>query len=159
MGCLSKGGNWRGLGKLGLAFALSAGLLTSAFAQGSKTEHPAPIDGRWLTASGNLEVQIAPCGKALCGTVVKVLANHAMNGPGSMHPADSRPALGMQILNDFVEGKDGKWAGSIYNRENGKSYPCKLSAGNSEQLIVVPYVSEGVPGNVQVWTRVAAASE
>lgn len=156
---LSKKGDWAGLGKLALAFALSAGLATPAFAQGSKTEHPAPIDGRWLTASGNLEIQIAPCGKARCGTVVKVLANRAMGGPGAMHPTDSRPAIGMHILNDFLEGQDGKWAGSIYNRENGKRYPCKMATGSSDQLIVVPYVSEGVAGNVQVWTRVATASE
>lgn len=159
MARLSENGNWGGLGKLALAFALSAGLSTSAFAQGSKIEPPASIDGRWLTASGNLEIQIAPCGKARCGTVVKVLANRAMGGPGAMHPTDSRSPMGMRILNDFLEGQDGQWAGSIYNRENGKRYPCKIATDNSDRLIVAPYVSEGVPGNAQVWTRVAIASE
>ena len=144
---------------MALAFALSAGLSTSAFAQVSHTEHPVSIDGRWLTASGNLEIQIAPCGKARCGAVVKVLANRAMGGPGAMQSTESRPAIGMHILNDFLEGQDGQWAGSSYNRENGKRYPCKIATGSSDQLIVVPYVSEGVAGNVQVWTRVATASE
>ena len=38
--------------------------------------------GRWITASGNLEIEIAPCGQALCGTVVRVLANNSMSSSG-----------------------------------------------------------------------------
>src|SRR5262245_11573790 len=120
-----------------VAFAFSAG---SACAEDSPVppSDSTPL-GRWLTASGNLEVEVAPCGQALCGTVVRVLGNRSMSaGGGEMTPADTRDPMGMQILIDFVPtefretpASDGgaaksriptRWNGQIYNRENAKTY-------------------------------------
>jgi uncharacterized protein (DUF2147 family) len=64
------------------------------------SETDAPI-GRWLTNNGNLEVEIGRCGEALCGTVVKVLANRSMSGGGEMVAADNRSPLGVTVLKDF----------------------------------------------------------
>jgi len=62
--------------------------------------------GRWITASGNLEVEIAPCGQALCGTAVRVLANNSMSAPGKSM-ASNVPGLGLKILRDFTSTGDG----------------------------------------------------
>src|SRR5215475_8575036 len=84
-------------------------------------------EGRWITESGNLEVQIAPCNQALCGTVVRVLANNSMSAPGTeMKPVDARSPMGMKILSDFTPSGDQQWTGQIYNRENGKTYRCRM---------------------------------
>ncbi|RZL04383.1 MAG: DUF2147 domain-containing protein [Rubrivivax sp.] len=114
--------------------------------------------GRWVTASGNLEVEIAPCGPAWCGTATKVLANRSMS-PGSddaMKPVDPRPALGMKILIDFLPDADdaGHWHGQIYNRENGKTYRCQMSLGAAGELVLRPYVGLPLFGRTQVWQRV-----
>lgn len=125
--------------------------------------------GRWITASGNLEVEIAPCGNALCGTVTKVLANRSMSRDGEeMHPVDTRPALGMQLLKGFVPTKTAEsgsagstpvpieWAGEIYNRENGKTYSCNMSIGadgKPGQLVLRPYVGIPLFGKTQIWQR------
>lgn len=111
--------------------------------------------GRWLTESGNLEVDIAPCGDALCGTVVKVIANRSMSRPGqAMEAADARSPLGMRLLTDFRPTGDGDWQGRIHNREDGQTYDCKLELLAPDQLKVRAY--KGIPlfGKTQVWRRV-----
>ena len=112
--------------------------------------------GRWLTESGNLEVEIAPCGKAMCGTVVKVLANRSMSGSGEMASADNRNPLGMTILKDFMPTSGDTWQGEIYNRENAKTYACKISIDTPDQLVVRAYVGLPMFGKTQVWRRVTA---
>lgn len=120
--------------------------------------------GRWITASGNLEVQIAPCGAALCGSVTKVLGNRSMSRDGQeMQPADTRPALGMQLLSDFtpIDTTEGRapteWRGSIYNRENGKHYRCtmSLSGQGAAELVLRPYIGIPLFGQTQIWHRAA----
>jgi len=144
------------------AFALALLGTTPAFAETSA----GPL-GRWVTSSGNLEVEVAPCGDALCGTVVKVLANHSMSREGDeMKAADPRDPMGMQILSGFVasEFDDAggarvpvEWKGQIYNREDAKSYRCLMSLGEQGELLLHGYV--GIPwfGRTSAWTRPAVA--
>ncbi len=152
---------------VGLALAFTAGTA------GAETP-PAPSDasplGRWVTASGNLEVEVAACGEALCGSVVRLLANRSMSREGGeMKPADARDPMGMQILTDFVPtefreatapGAGGaqarvptQWEGQIYNRDNAKTYRCKMWMGPGGELMLRGYV--GLPwfGSTSAWTR------
>jgi uncharacterized protein (DUF2147 family) len=140
------------------AFALTA-VCGSALAQSAQLGP----QGRWVTASGNLEVIVAPCGDALCGTVAKVLANNSMSRGGEqMVAVDTRPAMGMKILSDFKPdelegGKTVRWVGEIYNRENGKTYACQMSMSAKGELVVHPYVVLPLFGKTQLWQRVADA--
>jgi uncharacterized protein (DUF2147 family) len=143
-------------------------LLSTAFAaQAQSSPDAADPRGRWITANGNLEVEVAPCGTALCGTVTQVIGNRSMApGGGSMQPADNRPALGMTLLQDFkpIDASDAsrpptEWAGQIYNRENGKTYSCNMTvstAGNAAgELVLHAYVGLPLFGKTQRWARVA----
>lgn len=114
--------------------------------------------GRWITESGNLEVEIAPCDDALCGTVTRVIANRSMSTPGqAMDAADKRPALGMQILTGLrPSGDDGTLTGEIYNRENAKTYSVRLTLDGPQQLLVRPYIGLPLIGKTQLWRRVEA---
>jgi len=133
---------------------------------------PAAADdprGRWISANGNLEVEVAPCGTALCGTVTQVLANRSMSREGAaMEAADARPALGMTILRDFAPVDSGdaarpatEWRGEIYNRENGKTYRCRMTVSTTEQrageLVLHAYVGIPLFGKTQRWSRAVAA--
>ena len=51
----------------------------------------ADLTGRWRAASGNVEVEIAPCGAALCGTIVRVLVEQV---DGRSHRRDARACPG-----------------------------------------------------------------
>lgn len=137
-----------------IAAAVAVAWLSAAPAQAGD----GPV-GRWRTDNGNLEVEIAPCGAAFCGTVVKVLANRSMSGNGAMAAADTRSPLGMTILKDLVSSSAGEWQGEIYNRENAKTYSCRLSLDGPDQLVVRPYVGLPMFGKTLVWARVAAPAE
>ncbi len=151
--------------------ALAAGLaLLLSSAQAQQLATPSDPRGRWITASGNLEVEIAPCGQALCGVVTQVLGNKSMSrGAEAMQPVDTRPALGMTLLKDFVpttgaqEGaKPEQWQGEIYNRENGKTYQCHMSlqAAPDGRTALALRVYVGLPlfGKTQYWQRAQAVA-
>lgn len=151
---------------LRLASALCAAslMLGSAVAQ-TTTRQPSP-EGRWLSANGNVEVDVAHCGPAWCGTITRMLGQNSMSRPGEvMAPVDTRPALGMTILTDFTaeEADEGRapthWRGHIYNRENGKTYRCLMSLDASGSLVLRPYVGLPIFGQTQVWKRVTASME
>ena len=126
-----------------------------AFGQSAARGDAGGLLGRWLTDNGNLEVEIAPCGAAVCGTVTKVLGNRSMSGNGEMVAADARDPLGMILLKDFTSSGDGEWSGEIYNRENAKTYSCKITLGGPDQLVVRPYVGVPMFGRTLIWKRVA----
>jgi len=128
-------------------------LLAAALALGAVVEaSAADLRGVWLTETRNLEVQIAPCGEALCGAVAKVLGNRSMAANAQMAAPPAR--LGMQILTDLRERKPGVWVGKIYNRENGKTYDCQISLATPDRMALRAFVGLPVFGKSQVWTRV-----
>jgi uncharacterized protein (DUF2147 family) len=151
------GGKARGTRLAWASIALASIWLaaTPAFGQSAAPNGADGLLGRWLTQTGNLEVEIAPCGASLCGTVTKVLANRAMSGSGEMVPTDNRSPLGMKILRNFASSGDGKWYGELYDRENAKTYPCKITLGAPDQLIVHPYLGLSIFGKTLFWKRVA----
>ena len=62
---------------------LVAGALLAAAIGGAAWGADRP-DGVWVAQSGNVEVRIAPCGAALCGVVVRVMANNSMSTAGPL---------------------------------------------------------------------------
>jgi len=129
--------------------------MTPAFGQSTAPGSSSGLLGRWISDNGNLEIEIAPCGAAFCGTVTKVLANRSMSGSGEMVAVDKRSPLGMTILKDFTPSGEGEWSGEIYNRENGKTYSCKITLGGPDQLVVRPYVVLTLFGKTLIWKRAA----
>ena len=147
------------------ALRVSAAVCIAPLAGGAamaQATQPAPSPGgRWISANGNVEVDIAHCGAAWCGTITRVLGKQSMSRPGEvMTPVDTRPAVGMTILKDFVadetdtaSGPPAGWHGHIYNRENGKTYRCLMSLDASGGLVLRPYVGLPIFGRTQVWRR------
>src|SRR5258708_19027131 len=99
---------------------------------GPASADPVGPIGRWITASGNVEVAIQPCGRLLCGLVTRVFANHSMQ---SLALSKAPPAkVGLQVLSDLRSDGDGRWVGKVYNREQGKTYDCELSLAGPDAL-------------------------
>ncbi|RRS02719.1 DUF2147 domain-containing protein [Aquabacterium soli] len=146
--------------------ALCVTVLIGGTAIAQAVPPPSSPAGRWITASGNVEVDVARCGPAWCGTITRVLSQQSMSRPGEvMTPADTRPALGMTILKDFLpedEAAEGspvaRWQGHIYNRENGKTYRCLMSLDATGGLVLRPFVGLPIFGKTQVWRRLDATS-
>jgi len=86
-----------------------------------------PIAGRWITAEKDAVIAIAPCGKALCGTIERFLVpppqgndQRDVNNPD---PAKRKRRLlaSTPILSAFTADSD-LWRGQIYDPKSGKSY-------------------------------------
>jgi uncharacterized protein (DUF2147 family) len=114
---------------------------------------PAAPIGRWLSATGNVEVTIRPCGDALCGDVTRVFGNNAMEGPGPSKAPP--PRLGLRVMSDFHPDGD-TWRGRIYDREHDRTYDCRISLQGSDALVVRPFIVLPAFGKTQIWRRMPA---
>lgn len=86
---------------------------------------PAPIAGNWVTEDGVALVQIAPCGRSLCGKVAKVLKPNPKFSQTDVNNPDKskrgRPIIGLPVLSGFTADGD-VWRGRIYDPKSGKDY-------------------------------------
>lgn len=125
-------------------------LLVAAPAQAA-----APIAGHWLVADGSGVVEIARCGAATCGRLVRIV-KAAPGAPktdvNNRDPAlRRRPILGLPILTGFTDaGAD--WRGTIYDPRNGKSYRSILFRNEDGSLAVKGCIA--VFCQTQRWTMV-----
>lgn len=107
--------------KLGLAAVLTASLTGHALADGGAT-------GVWIMENGKVTVRIAPCGPNLCGTIIglaKPLNKQGLPKVDKENPNASlrgRPVIGLTILSNMAPKSDNKWAGTIYNADDGRTY-------------------------------------
>lgn len=118
-----------------------------------------PEIGRWITESGNLEVDIAPCGAALCATIVRVISSQSMSIATTHTTVTPAPApaspLGKQILFDLQRVAGGDLQGQIYNRGNNKTYNSLVALAGPNQLKLTIYEDTPAKGKVQLWQRAA----
>lgn len=116
-----------------------------------------PVTGRWVTAEKDGVVLIAPCGKALCGTLDKFLVpppggadQRDINNPD---PAQrKRRLLGLPILSGFT-AEDDAWRGKIYDPKSGKTYRSIIRRKGPNVLEVKGCV--GPFCQTQVWRKVS----
>ncbi len=105
---------------IGLALAMTASAAVAA---------PAPVTGRWLTEEGKAIVEIAPCGRELCGRVARVLkprpGGPAVDANNPDKALRNRPIEGIAILSGFTASSD-RWKGRIYDPESGRTYRSEL---------------------------------
>ena len=88
--------------------------------------------------SGKVTVRIEPCGSNLCGAIValaKPLNKQGLPKVDKYNPDESlrtRPLIGLTILANMKPTGENKWAGTIYNADDGRTYSSymKLSGGN-----------------------------
>ena len=66
------------------------------------------------------------------------------------------PVIGLVIVEDFVYKGDGAWhKGTIYDPDNGKTYKCKITFGDTEKVLKVRgFIGFSMIGRTTYWTRV-----
>ena len=98
-----------------------------------------PIIGRWATIDGKAIVQIAPCGKTLCGRIEKIVKPTQGRPQTDIKNPDpalrSKPLAGLALLTCFADAGE-LWKGSIYDPESGKTYNSKVSRNSDGTLKV-----------------------
>jgi uncharacterized protein (DUF2147 family) len=114
------------------------------------------VQGVWLTDDRKGLVEIAPCGAAMCGRILKVLDNGPSVPRTDVHNPDpklrGRPLAGLRTLSGFT-GSGGSWrGGQAYDPKSGKSYRSTLALNPDGSLKVsgcVLFICES-----RRWTRV-----
>jgi uncharacterized protein (DUF2147 family) len=103
------------------AFALGVAALAAPAAAAE------PITGRWVTSEKDAVILIAPCGKALCGTIERFLVappqgndQRDINNPDAAKRKRKLLAT-TPILSAFTQDSD-LWRGQIYDPKSGKTY-------------------------------------
>jgi uncharacterized protein (DUF2147 family) len=76
----------------------------------------ANVEGLWLAKDGGT-VRIHPCGSAMCGDLAS---------PGNSSDAARRSPPGTQVLIGMRPVASGKWTGTLYNVDDGKTYTGNL---------------------------------
>ena len=124
------------------------------------------IQAVWLNQDEDAHIEIAPCGDALCGTIVWLedplddQGRPELDDENPDSAKQNQPILGLQILEGFPVEPDrkGLWAdGTIYDPNNGKTYSCQMSFKNANTLKIRGYIGISLLGRTEIWTRVAPA--
>src|SRR5215213_4512352 len=94
--------------------AILAGLVLWLAFPAMSAAQPVGPAGTWLSENGEIQVLMAACGVAYCGTIVssRRFKTDANNPDPSLR---SRPLVGMRMIWDLTPSPDGSWAGSLYN--------------------------------------------
>jgi uncharacterized protein (DUF2147 family) len=109
--------------------------------------------GEWQVAKGYARIRIENCNNSLWGLVAW---EQRPGGVDEKNPDPSkrgRPTLGMPVLLDMKPIDQNKWAGEIYNSEDGKTYSSHISLAGPDVLQVRGCVL-GVLCGGEDWTRV-----
>ena len=142
------------------ASGLLAGLAMLSVSAASAAPLADPT-GTWLTEDERARIRIEKCGPSqehVCGYVVWMKASQGEDPAAKRDVKNpdprkrSRPVLGHQLLMGLTLNEDGRYAGKIYNNEDGKSYDVTVWSEQPSSLNVrgclVAFLC-----STQVWTR------
>jgi uncharacterized protein (DUF2147 family) len=100
-----------------------AGMLALVLVSGPASAQSAEdAFGLWLNPENQSNVEFYKCGEGLCAKIVKVADGQTVDDKNPDPAKRSRPIVGLVIMDGAKKSGASKWAGTLYNRENGKSY-------------------------------------
>jgi len=141
--------------RFGLFIALLAALLGAPVANAQTGGEPGGI---WLTQAGDAKVRVSKCGGGICGVIVwlKEPIDPATGKPAiddkNPNPAlAKRPMIGLPLFSGMRPAGPSKWAGQIYNADDGKSYASSITVSGPNTLRVEGCVGPLCGG--ETWSR------
>ena len=132
----------------------AAGLLALSLATASASAQKAEdAVGVWLNPDNGSNIEFYKCGDGVCGKIVKVTDGQKTDDKNPDAAKKNRPIVGLVIMQGAKETGDNKWAGTLYNRENGKSYSGTVTVKSKNALDLSGCVATVLCKTV-TWTRV-----
>lgn len=124
-----------------------------ALAFAAPVQAASSITGSWYTVGKRALVTIAPCGKALCGKITRLIEPTKSGATTDVNNPDpelkKRKLVGLPILTGFMADGD-KWRGKIYDPNTGKTYRSIVSPAKGGTLNVEGCLAMFC--QTQVWT-------
>ena len=109
------------------------------------------IEGTWKNRPNTLIVRIAPCGDALCGTVLEA----ADTAKESVRKAGTPNLVGTQVLTGLRRSSAGTYSGRIFNPNLNVHAAATITLVSPSVLLVRGCVLAGLICREQHWTRVS----
>lgn len=138
--------------------ALALVLTTSKFCAAQKDK----IEGYWLNEEKEAKIEIYKAKSGKFNGRIVWLKEPTINGKTKTdvnNPKEnlkSQPIIGLIILKAFNKnGEKSYQDGTIYDPKNGKTYSCKITYENDNQLSIRGYVGVSMLGRTTKWTRAA----
>jgi uncharacterized protein (DUF2147 family) len=136
-----------------LALSLLSFVALLLFSPSASAQKAEDAIGVWLNPENGSNVEFYRCDAGLCGKIVKV-ADGQVRDSNNPDPAKrGRPIVGLLILEGAKRTGDKGWAGTLYNRENGKSYSGTVTVKGRDALELSGCVL-AVLCKTATWTRV-----
>ena len=107
---------------LAAVFASTMVLGTAVYAQTAEDAF-----GVWLNPENKSHTEFYKCGDGLCAKIVKAVDGQKTDDKNPDAAKKNRPIVGLVIMQGAKKTGDNKWAGSLYNRADGKSYSGTLT--------------------------------
>ena len=110
--------------------------------------------GLWLNPENGSNVELYKCGAdSLCAKLTKVTDGQKTDDKNPDPAKRSQPIVGLVIMEGAKKSGDGKWAGTLYNRENGKSYSGTITVKSRNAVDLSGCVAL-VLCRTATWTRI-----
>lgn len=126
--------------------------LTSLSAQSNR------IVGVWLTADKSAKIEIVQREKSFQGTMIWLEMDRDEQGKPLTDIQNPEPSKrsrllrGLEIIPNLVY-KEGKWKGTIYDPESGKTFSSEIVLVNENTLEITGYIGLPMFGRTEKWTR------
>ena len=137
-------------GSIRTTFFASALMLGAGIAHAQKAED---AYGIWLNPDNGTNIEMYKCGAGLCAKIAKVTDGQKVDDKNPDASKRSQPIVGLVIMSDAQKSGDAAWKGSLYNRENGKSYSGTITVKSKDALDLSGCVAAILCKKV-TWTRV-----
>ncbi len=125
-------------------------ILGLAMASSSSADARDALEGVWKNRPNTLRVRIAPCGPALCGTVVEADAD----AKASTRRAGTPNLVGTQVLTQLRRSSKDTYKGEVYNPNLNIHAAGTVTLLDYSTLLVEGCVLGGLICRHQHWSRV-----
>ena len=120
----------------------------------AKAPHQKPaVAGQYRAPENKSNVELYKCGGGLCAKITKNPDGQKTDDKNPDPAKRNRPIVGLVIMHDGKKTSPNKWAGSLYNRENGKTYAGTVTVKSKDALDLSGCVALVLCKTV-TWTRV-----
>jgi uncharacterized protein (DUF2147 family) len=116
--------------------------------------------GVWIDHTGRGAVEIAPCGRALCGRIVWLkepndkYGRPLTDGNNPNAAQRKRPICGLPILGNLQPQSDGAWdAGWVYDPNDGSTHDAQIELVGPNKLVLTGYAGVKLFSKSFTWVR------
>lgn len=108
----------------------------------------APIEGRW--ARGNMQIQIAPCGQTLCGTVLRASEKQIARAEAG----SGVDLIGATLIRNIRPVGPGRYTAKVFVADKNMNANGSIVQVSPDQLSVKGCVAFGLFCKSQHWNRI-----